>query len=405
VIQLERKEDCCGCSACEQSCPVSCIRMIPDEEGFLYPEIDKNTCICCGLCERVCPVINSDVNSDESYDNAIAFAAWNIDENLRLSSSSGGIFSALAEKILKEGGIVFGVTYADDFKSARHIACDSVGDIGKLRGSKYLQSDKQDIFSLVKEALKQGQTVLFSGTPCEIEGLKHFLQKPYDNLFCVDIICHGTPSPKLWAKYVSFRESLAGARTVNTFPRHKKYGWKRYSTLMVFSNKVEYLETFDKDLFMQMFLQDLCLRPACYECKFKKLKRESDLTLADFWGCDQVVPELDDDKGLSLVIVHSERGRRLLQDVNRNGQVKPVEVDAQQVLAGNPCMLYSSKRPERRDEFMNNLDRLKIPELAKAYVRQLTLVDKVKRIVKCVAKRVLNKQVIDQLMKIRHRLT
>lgn len=377
MIRIFDKVDCCGCSACEQSCPVHCIDLCQDDEGFRYPVIDINLCIECGKCLQVCPILN---NSKESSGLSKAYAALNKNEEQRLASSSGGVFTILAEQVLDENGFVFGAAFTEDSRSVRHISCDSTIGLGMLRGSKYLQSDKQGSYREVREELSNGRLVLFSGTPCEIEGLKRYLGKPYANLICIDIICHGVPSPKLWEKYVCYRENEAGASTLKTFFRHKHYGWKKYSVLFEFSNNTEYLGPLNKDLYMKMFLQNLCLRPSCYECNFKKMNRESDITLADFWGGQNIVPEMDDDKGLSLLIVHSNAGESLLNRVQDKLLMKAVDLDV--ALEGNSMMTKSVDKPVSRDMFMRELDDLEIPALADKYLRKYSFGEKVFRLIK-----------------------
>lgn len=379
MIDIKDKVNCCGCSACEQVCPIHCIRLCSDDEGFLYPVTDKNVCIECGLCVQVCPILNA---KDEVSSLLETYAAYNKNEDQRLSSSSGGVFSLLAEQILKKNGIVFGAAFSEDFRSVKHTVCESTDGIVELRGSKYLQSDKQASYAMVHEALQDDTLVLFSGTPCEIEGLKSYLRKPYKNLICVDIICHGVPSPILWSKYVSFREKEAGASVLNVSFRHKYYGWKKFSVLFEFLNGTEYLSPLNKDPYMQMFLQDLCLRPSCYDCRFKKKNRESDITLADFWGCDRVVPDMDDDKGLSLIILHSERGKRLLDSIRGDLEIKPVGFEAATIY--NSAMSLSVKKPESRDAFMKEMTLLEILALAERYLRKPSFKDKVISLMKSI---------------------
>lgn len=357
------KEQCIGCGACEQACPKNCITMEVDGEGFLYPNIDKDKCIDCHICEQSCPVINS--KQDNAKCEPKAFAAYCKDEVIREASSSGGIFTLLSEEILCHGGVVFGAAFDDD-GLACHIAVDKPEDLHKLRGSKYLQSRTENTYSEAKAVLESGRPVLYSGTPCQIEGLRAFLKKEYDNLYTQDLICHGCPSPKLWKKYLTYRENCAGAPAQRMFFRHKKNGWKTYSLSLSFDNDKEYVQVLSKDLYMQMFLQNICLRPSCYQCSFKKLNRVSDITLADFWSCDKYAPEMDDNKGCSAVVVYSEKGERLIKQIQP--QIISKEITISQVLDGNPSMIKACDKPRRRDAFMNSLDTMEIPELAEKYL-------------------------------------
>lgn len=347
-MQILNKELCCGCSACASVCPHKCITMVADDGGFRYPVVDEKKCIACHLCEKVCPIQNQNIDMRESK----AYAAHSMDDKIRATSSSGGIFTHLAEMVISAGGVVFGATMSEDCKSVHHIMIDSEKQITLLRGSKYLESCVDNAYVQVKERLEQKQYVLFSGTPCQVEGLRNFLKKDYKNLFTVDIICHGVPSPKAWEKYVEYRENCAGAPAQRTFFRHKKYGWKMYAVLFEFSNNTAYRKTLNNDLYMQIFLSDLCLRPSCYSCSFKKINRVSDITLGDFWGCESICPELDDDKGLSLVITHSEKGEQMLYALTN--AIKMTEVELNLALKSNPAMVKSPCKPQKYDMFMQN---------------------------------------------------
>ena len=358
--------------------------MQADAEGFLYPLVDENKCIDCGACERVCPIKNAPQELEGEPD---AYAAYSKNTEQRLESSSGGIFSLLAEETLQCGGIVFGAAMTEDCRKVQHIAVERQEDLWKLRGSKYLQSEIGTTYQQAESALKQGRRVLFSGTPCEIEGLQSYLHRAYENLLCVDVICHGVPSAKLWEKYVSHRENRAGVAARRTFFRHKKYGWKTFAVLFEFTNNTAYEQVLSKDLFMQMFLQNLCLRPSCYACTFKKKNRVSDITLADFWGCDSVCPELDDDKGLSVVLCHSPKGKAAFDAISNNMVKRPIHLN--DVVKGNPSLVESCRKPDRRDDFMNEIDMLTIPQLAKKYLQKPSWRTRVKRLIPAPLKKAL----------------
>ena len=368
MLELKDKTQCCGCASCAQVCPKHCITMQTDDEGFLYPQIDQEQCIHCGLCEASCPVLNV---QPEAEGKPQAYAAYSKNEEQRQRSSSGGIFSLLAEQTLNAGGVVIGAEMAEDCRSVQHVAIESKDELYRLQGSKYLQSQIGTTYAQAKQYLAEGRKVLFSGTPCQIEGLKSYLKKDDANLLCVDLICHGAPSPKLWAKYVADCEKRAGAQVQRTFFRHKKYGWKTYAVLLEFSNNTAYEQMLQKDLYMQMFLQNLCLRPSCYQCQFKKMHRVSDITLADFWGCQSVCPEMDDDKGLSAVMVHSEKGQKAIDALQDQAVWKQVAVE--QVAAGNPSMVKSCEKPPMRDAFMQAMDGMTIQKLGKKYLKRVPM--------------------------------
>ena len=362
MIALRDKSKCTGCTACAAVCPLHCIAMTPDEEGFRYPEIDRDRCVSCGQCEAVCPV---DKPAGESEPAPAAYGVKAKDVELRLNSSSGGAFSLLAEGVLSRGGAVFGVAMAADCKSARHVMAESEGELAALRGSKYLQSDLEDTFRQVKKELEQ-RPVLFSGTPCQVDGLNAYLGQGYENLLTVEVICHGVPTPKLWEKYAEYFSAQSDGEIGRVEFRNKDSGWRHFALKYQGRNSSKLRLASDGNLFMRMFLQDLCLRPSCYQCPSKGLERTADLTIADFWGIENVAPELDDDKGTSLVLAHSEKGRKTLEAVLDKTDWR--RVDCAAALQGNRAMLHSAERPEKRDAFMADVDRLPFADLEKKYV-------------------------------------
>ena len=376
IEKLEREKGaCCGCSACASVCPNGCIEMRADGEGFLYPYVDSVKCIRCGLCEQVCPILCS--TSDANVHAPEGYAVINKDENVRLKSSSGGVFSILAESIIRDGGIVFGAAMSEDCRAVFHVGVDSQLELAKLRGSKYVQSSIGDVYIQVRDALTKGRKVLFTGTPCQVEGLHSFLRREYENLLCMDFICHGVPSPKVWRKYVSFRENSAGSTVRYAFFRNKKYGWKEYVVLFEFTNNTTYFRIHRDDLYMKAFLQDCCLRPSCHDCHFKKLNRISDITVGDYWGIYNQYPSMDDDKGTSLVMVHTEKGKGMLDNISLAAKVIPIDV--MKALAANRFMTESPCINEAREDFMSNLDKMDFDKLVRKYVKEPT---NVKNIIK-----------------------
>lgn len=360
MIKIAQKQSCCGCYACANSCPNKCINMITDTEGFWYPKVNENLCTNCGICEKACPILTK-----SSIDNTpVAYACINKDEKIRLESSSGGMFSVLAENVISNNGVVFGTCFDKEFNVV-HSFVETKEELGEFRGSKYVQSKIGNTYKQTKEFLKQGRLVLFTGTPCQIGGLKAFLQQDYDNLLCIDIICHGVPSPKVWQKYVSYREKCAGAPARRIAFRRKDEGWKRYSVSFLFNNDTEYRQTLDSDLYMKAFLKDICLRPSCYACEFKTLHRQSDITLADFWGIQSVLPEMDDDKGTSLVLVNSEKGQALFNIIRDN--ITSQAVDIGEAIKYNPAAIKSAGYNSKRDGFFEELDKQSFNQLVKKY--------------------------------------
>lgn len=331
MIKIVNKQDCCGCSACVQRCPKHCITLKEDGEGFLYPHVNSDECIDCGLCEKVCP----ELHHGERHIPLEVYAAKNKDESIRMQSSSGGIFTLLAEKVIQEEGVVFGAAFDVNWE-VMHTYAETMEGLVDFRGSKYMQSRIGTAYQDAEYFLKQGRKVLFSGSPCQIKGLKLFLRKNYDNLIAVDFICHGVPSPKVWREYL--KETIArksGKNSVLSYPipckigidtvdfRSKSTGWKKFRFALTLSetsvegvkNTVLLSSVFSENPFMRAFLADLILRPSCYSCPSKSGRSGSDLTIADYWAIPQVAPEFDDDKGVSLVLVQTEKGKSFYQSL------------------------------------------------------------------------------------------
>lgn len=344
MINIKNKQDCCGCSACAQRCPKQCIAMAEDEEGFLYPKVDISKCIDCHLCENVCPVINQ----DEPRTPLNVYAAKNQNDQIRLDSSSGGIFTILAEQVINAGGVVFGACWDEEW-NVKHDYAECLDNLSKFRSSKYLQSIIGDNYLKAEQFLKSGRTVLFTGTPCQIAGLKHFLRKDYDNLLAVEVICHSVPSSGIWQRYLeerlqTLRWSKSDIKHISF--RNKKTGWKGYSFVIENKNGNVFSELGSKNAFMRGFLADLYTRPSCQACPAKRLKSGSDITLGDFWGIDSLMPEIDDDKGVSAIIVNTEKGIKALHSVN--DLIPSSWVD---ICVNNPALVKSAKASENKEHF------------------------------------------------------
>lgn len=363
--QIIHKRKCTGCGACVNRCPKGALYLEADEEGFLYPQINQSICVNCRICQKVCPVINY----SESYEEPVcAYGAMNRRLNQRLISSSGGIFYLICKRVLDCGGVVVGAAFLDDAKTLQHVIIDSISEIDRLLGSKYLQSKSVSIYPQIKEVLEHDKFVLFSGTPCQIEGLNAFLGKKYDNLACIDFICHGVPSPLVWKKYVEFLENKYHSKVEKVSFRNKDYGWKKFSLKAEFKNNMKYSNSLDKDIYLQLFLKDLILRPSCYNCSFKSKKSASDITLADFWGVEHICPELDDDKGTSLVIVNSTKGDSLISEVKKDGVF--LKVDFEEALKYNPARIRSAVLPIEREVFFKDLSNKSLVKAGKKYTKQ-----------------------------------
>lgn len=300
---------------------------------------------------------------------AKVYACFNKDKNVRLSSSSGAVFSSLAEYVLNKNGIVYGVAMSADCYSAEFIAVTDKVGLARLRGSKYLQAKIGNTFKSVKENLIAGRYVLFTGTGCQVNGLKSFLERDYDNLICVDVICHGAPSPALWRKYAEYQEKKNGGKLKGINFRCKDDGWVDFGMEEVMKSipKNKMKKNFiskDNDSYMRMFLQDYCLRPSCYECTAKKVKM-SDLTIADFWGINNVAPDMDDGIGTSLVLIRTAKGNELFESANRNMKMK--EVSYEDGVKGNPAEYRSCARPPERDKFFEDMRTMSFEELKEKY--------------------------------------
>jgi coenzyme F420-reducing hydrogenase beta subunit len=362
---------CTGCAACVAACPQSAISMQQNDEGFLYPNINMGLCSNCDLCRDICPVNQGNLfstkrNEESSKKPLAVFAAWHLNEEIRLNSSSGGVFTALADEVLARKGVVFGAAFDENFV-VNHISIENSDDLHKLRGSKYIQSViRPSTYQSIRTLLIQNRPVLFSGTPCQVAGLHSFLGKPYDNLFCCDIACHGVPSPKVFEAYKKNMEEQYAAKITRISFRRKDCGWKRYSVLLSFDNNTEYLRTANGDPFILGFLKNIYLRPSCYNCKFASTDRSGDLTIADFWGVANTYPEYDnDDKGTSLILVNTAKGKQLLNNCKNN--LFWGTADLNTAILGNPVLVRPSFQPPERDAFFHDLAILPFAEIVHKY--------------------------------------
>lgn len=394
MIHIASKEQCVGCNACVQRCPKACIAMVEDHEGFLYPKIDLGICIDCGICEKVCPVIHQ---AESPKEEPATYACYNKDQEIRKQSSSGGIFTLLAETILAKDGVVFGARFDQNF-DVIHDYTETVDGLKAFRGSKYVQSRVGETYMQAERFLKDGREVLFSGTPCQIAGLKRFLRKEYSNLLSVDFICHGVPSPKVWRMYKQslldkVEKNSVSATTKTQFTdiqfRDKTEGWKKFSfaaTIRVADqNTVLQREPFMNNIFMKGFLKDLYLRPSCYACPAKQFKSQSDLTIADYWGIQHAHPEIDDDKGASLVFVNSDRGCSIFDHLQKD--IDFIKSSYANAIQYNPSVYKSVALNKLSNKFYlstnnQNIDKV-IYSLTKPTTRQL-LKQKIYSIAKCI---------------------
>lgn len=312
MIILPDDNKCCGCGVCKLICPRNAIKMESNIEGFLIPVLDQKRCITCGLCIIHCPVKKVQLPRKPLR----CFAAKVADEQVRKKSSSGGVFTKLSESVLARQGIVFGAAWVSAEQQVKHIAVDSFADLHLLQGSKYVQSDLGDTFYATKVALGNGQMVLFSGTPCQIAGLRSYLKKDYSHLICVEVICHAVPSPLILQCYLDKHRRKQGSDIVNVSFRNKKYGWRSYSIAIKYENSFTEYNIQTKDEFMQSFLHELCNRKSCHDCVFRQGKSGADITLGDYWGIKNKYPDLDDNMGVSLILAYSTKGVSALNEIS-----------------------------------------------------------------------------------------
>ena len=357
-VPAERTEQCTGCGLCAVKCLNRCIQMQPDIEGFMRPVVNGEECLSCGVCRAVCPANHQ----PDAIPLHKAYAAYCVDEKIRYNSSSGGIFSALAESVLAAGGVVAGAAMQPD-GMIRHILAETEEQLALLRGSKYVQSEAWHVFAPIQSMLDAGRTVLFSGTPCQTAALSAYLRAPAERLILIDLICHGVPSPAVWKRYVDFRSEQVGAACTDVSFRDKEESWQYYRLKMHFANGTSYAAPAASDPYLRAFLKNASLRPSCADCAFKGDHRLSDLTLADYWGVERLHPMQNAKQGVSLVLVHSEKGQQLLERCA--GSLVMEETAAAPALAVNAAYTCSADASPNRWRFFAGLDRLPFDQLVR----------------------------------------
>lgn len=394
MVEITDKHNCCGCSACVQVCPKRCISFEEDSEGFCYPSVDKDVCVNCGLCEQVCPCLNQGTPKEPQK----VYAAINPNEEIRMNSSSGGIFTILAERIIEEGGVVFGARF-DEKWNVIHDYVETIEELKYFRGSKYVQSRIGNSFQQVLDFLKVGRKVLFSGTPCQISGLKLFLRKDYSNLITVDFICHGVPSPGVFRWYLQERvnkyAALRGKKNSVSSPiksipkgdvllpegisikdirfRDKYNGWKKFSFSLCLAeasaegkqNTVSLSKYHMEDPYFLGFNFDLFDRPSCHACPSKELKSGSDLMIADFWGISRVLDKFDDDNGTSMILVKTDAGSKIISALKESLMIQ--EVSYETIRKYNRSVYYVFPEHKNRSKFFST----KVKYGFEAHVRKM----------------------------------
>lgn len=322
-MQITNNDKCTGCFACYNKCQYNAITLPANKEGFIIPTIDETLCKKCGLCQQVCPALND--NAGVKIPIHI-YAAKANDKELQQKSSSGGIFGVIGEKVINSGGVVYGAV-VDKNLHISHKAAHTTNDLSEMYGSKYVQSRIGTCYDNVKKDLTRGFPVLFSGTPCQIAGLKNYLGKEFKQLITVDFICHGVPSPGVWVKYVTYREEVADSKAKNAFFRDKTNGWRNFSLKFEFENGTTYCSKIPEDPYLHAFVQNIMLRECCYDCQIKKTGYNSDITLSDFWGVNKLKPNFYDYNGVSAVFVNTDKGLECFESILVDIEVDRISLD------------------------------------------------------------------------------
>lgn len=338
MISIRNERDCCGCTACEQVCSKGAIKMERDKMGFLYPVTYPALCNNCGLCELTCPIIKHEKDTPRVPQHT--YAVKHKDEQVRMSSSSGGVFSVLANGTINRGGVVYGAVFDSQWRVV-HTRIKDVSSLEKLRGSKYVQSDLRGIYTQVRSDLQMGLPVLFSGTPCQVAALHSYLRKPYGNLTTVDVVCHGVPNPRIWDEYLTDAVSDSGNKNYSVDRikaisfRNKSHGWKKnYFYLSVGGKNARTECTFAwEHTYMKLFLHDFILRPSCHYCRFRSGKSRADYTLGDYWAGERFYPQFFDDNGVSMLLTY---GRELPNEIKQETDF--IETTFDHAKFGNPAI-------------------------------------------------------------------
>lgn len=362
-LNIIPKHTCTGCGACSAICPKHCIALTEDSFGFPTPMVDLDTCIHCNLCEKACPVLNSDNDSKNALTPIKIYASRNQNNDVSKKSSSGGIFSVFAEYVLNNGGAVYGVSLNPEL-SAEHIKIESTEELYRIQGSKYLQSYAAKSYPHVKNDLTAGKTVLFSGTPCQIAALRQFLLKSYSNLICIEVVCHGVPSNKVFREYVKGLERKYKSTVLTVNFRDKSHGWHDNSIMFKFRNGRTFGQRGKDNLYSLGYVNNLFVRDSCTDCKFKAFKSGSDITLGDMWGIESIDPSYDIANGVSMVSINSPAGESLFNKI-KNQITETIEVTYQMVQQHNSCICQSVKEHPKRYSLLRNLNQVPIDQLIK----------------------------------------
>lgn len=345
TIEIVKKNECCGCGSCVQKCPKQAISMVEDEEGFLYPQINNERCINCGLCSKVCPQLKKNKEIDNEYPKAFAMRSKNNEELSK--SSSGGIFSVIADYVFENDGVVFGAAY-DDELNVNHIKAENRKELEPLRSSKYVQSNIGETYKETETLLKEGRIVFFTGTPCQIAGLNSFLIKEYDNLITCDLVCHGVPSQKLFHTYIEYLSKKFNSRVVKyNFRSKEKNGWGLFSKVETEDGKIRYINP-DFDPYYSNFLESTIYRLNCYQCHYTTYNRVSNITLADYWGISGIQPSFYREEGNSLILINDKKGEQIFEKIT--DKIEYIQTDLEKAANHNKNLIRPSKYSNERQK-------------------------------------------------------
>ncbi|WP_461206043.1 Coenzyme F420 hydrogenase/dehydrogenase, beta subunit C-terminal domain [Clostridium sp. DL1XJH146] len=366
MIEVVNHKECCGCGACAQVCPKECIELVANETGFKYPKIDINRCTDCKLCIKTCPIATKKENNNDIV--PLCYAGVHRIEDVLMNSSSGGAFTAIVEAFHNNNNNykIFGAAY-DDNLIVEHRFVDNISDITIFRKSKYVQSDTKNTFRQVKEFLEQGEMVMYTGTPCQIAGLKSFLKFDYENLLCIDLICTGIASPLFFGKNIQFLENRENKKILNCDMRNKI---KRDNSWIVMNTKIEFDDqTILSDKYSNMYKacygQRLGFRECCYSCNYAKLPRVSDITIADWWGGAKTLPDMEEDRGISLIMFNNPKWYELFEEIN--SRMNLIKVDIDEAIKQNPTLSKPNSKKNRNDKFWVDFKRRPVEKVLKKY--------------------------------------
>ena len=377
LINIEQKPECCGCNACGDICPKQAISFVTDEEGFWYPQIDKSKCVDCGLCEKVCPMLHVDELRERNTAQPVCYEGQHKNIEVVFASTSGGMFTALADAAYRKKGYVGGAVHNEDFSVSQFISNDRQ-DLQRLRRSKDLQSNSEGFFQAVRKAVQTGEQVLVCGVPCQMAALRSFLQKDYENLVIVDLICLGVNSPKVWRKYLDYIEKKHGAKIIDTENKNKEYGWRNLTQKFLLENGEEIFDTCDNSLFTKGFIGSrLYCRPSCYACKFKGFPRLADITIGDYWGKEKHSDMQDDNLGTSVILVNTSKGATYFEQVKK--RIHCNEIPLEWIVQGNPALVkpITPNTNINRKDFFCELEREPFPQVVEKYSKDNVSIGKV----------------------------